>query len=167
VRIKTEHQVATILRSKGYEEFLPTSNSRKRRTTHDTPLFPGYLFCRIVPNAQGLIVSTPGVIRIVSFGGKAAPIDPEEIHSIQLVVKSGAPTQASPGFHPGELVRIEDGPLRGAVGTLISVRKPHRLAVSITMMMRTVIAEVDPQWLRSLSPWRPSVPASASCGPRT
>ncbi|HYR85886.1 MAG TPA: transcription termination/antitermination NusG family protein [Terriglobia bacterium] len=159
VRTNTEHQVAAMLRSKGYEEFSPSTNSGKKRA-----LFPGYVFCRIVPNTQGLIVTTPGVIRIVSFGGKAAPIDPEEIHSIQLVVNSGAPSHASTGLQGGDLVRIEEGPLRGAVGTLISAQKQQRFAVSVTMMMRTVIAEVNPEWLKSISPWRRPVSSSASHG---
>jgi transcription antitermination factor NusG len=164
VRTHTEHQVAAILRSKGYEEFLPTSRSRNKRATHEKPLFPGYVFCRIVAKTQGLIVTTPGVIRIVSFGGKAAPIDPEEIRSIQLIMKSGAPAHASTGLQAGDRVRIEEGPLRGAVGTLISSQKQHRLAVSISIMMRTVIAEVEPQWVKSLSPWRPSISSGASYG---
>jgi transcription antitermination factor NusG len=161
VRTRTEHQVSEILRSKGYEEFLPVSSSRKKRATYDTPLFPGYVFCRIMPTSQGRIVTTPGVIRIVSFGGKPAVVDPEEIRSIQLVVSSGVPVFASRSLQIGDLVRIEEGPLRGAVGRLISVRARQRLAVSITMMMRTIIAEVEPEWLTSISPARPTVSPAA------
>ena len=87
VRTRTEHQVATMLRAKGYEEFLPTHNVKnKKSASFPAPLFPGYVFCRINPNAHGLIVTTPGVIRIVEFGGKPAPVDPEELRSVQLIV---------------------------------------------------------------------------------
>jgi transcription antitermination factor NusG len=162
VRTNTEHQVAAILRSKGYEEFLPTSNRQYKKAPQEKPLFPGYVFCRMVANTHGLIVTTPGVIRIVSFGGKPAPVDPEEIRSIQLIMKSGAPAHALTGLQAGDRVRIEEGPLRGAVGTLISSQKRHRLAVSMSIMMRTVIAEVEPHWVKSLSPWRPSGSSCAS-----
>ncbi len=116
------------------------------------PLFPGYVFCRLNATVYGLIVTTPGVIRIVEFGGKPAVIDPEEIRSVQLIVNSGAPVCVSKGLHPGDQVCITEGPLRGAVGVLASIRPKQRLLVSITMMMRTVIAEVDPDWVATANP---------------
>lgn len=153
VRTRTEHRVATILRAKGYEEFLPTRNGRRRRASlPPAPLFPGYVFCRLNPTVYGLIVTTPGVIRIVEFGGKPAVIDPEEIRSVQLIVNSGATVCVSRGLHPGDKVCITEGPLRGAVGILASIRPKQRLLVSITMMMRTVIAEVDPEWVAGVDP---------------
>jgi transcription antitermination factor NusG len=152
VRARTECRVATILRAKGYEEYLPTQKLKKRSTFSQVPLFPGYVFCRVNPHVYGLIVTTPGVIRIVEFGGKPAPVDPEEIRSIQLIVNSGVPVCVLKGLHPGDKVSIEDGPLRGAVGTLTSIRPKQRLLVSITMMMRTVVAEVDPEWVAAAVP---------------
>ena len=147
VRIRTEHQVATILRAKGYEEFLPLWNARRKGVTSPTPLFPGYVFCRMNPRAQGLIVTTPGVIRIVSFGGRPAPIDPEEVRSLQIIVNSGLPICSWRGLHPGDKVHIQEGPLRGAVGIITSIRAKQRLVVSIPMMMRSIAAEIDPDWV--------------------
>lgn len=152
VRTRMEPQVSTILRAKGYEEFLPTYKTRRSGAPVDSPLFPGYLFCKITPQSCGLIVTTPGVIRIVEFGGKPAPIDPYEIKSLQLLVNSGAPISAWHGLELGDKVYIEEGPLRGAVGILTSFRTKQRLTVSITLMMRTVSAEVDHDWVTSLTP---------------
>jgi transcription antitermination factor NusG len=152
VKIRTEHQVATILRSKGYEEFLPTHNVNKKQTADRKPLFPGYVFCRVNPMCVGLIVTTPGVLRIVKFGEKPAPIDPEEIRSIQLIADSGVPLSILQGLSVGDKVSIEDGPLRGAIGILSSIRSGRRLLVSISMMMRTVAAEVNPEWVRAVIP---------------
>ncbi|PYP93106.1 MAG: hypothetical protein DMG65_01920 [Candidatus Angelobacter sp. Gp1-AA117] len=45
--------------------------------------------------------------------------------------------------------------MRGALGVLISIRPKQRLLVSISMMMRTVIAEVDPEWVSAASPAPP------------
>lgn len=152
VKTRTEHQVAALLRVKGYEEFLPTHNVRKKRVLSQVPLFPGYVFCRINSHAYGLIVTTPGVIRIVEFGGRPAPIDPDEIRSIQLIVNSGVPICVWKGLNVGDKIRIEEGPLRGAVGVLTSILSKQRLLVSISMMMRTVVAEVDPEWVTAVGP---------------
>lgn len=161
VRTRTEHRVAALLRAKGYEEFLPTRSIKRKSVLSHAPLFPGYVFCRVSPYVYGLIVTTPGVIRIVEFGGKPAPIDPEEIRSIQLIVNSGVPTCVCQGLQPGDKVCIEDGPLRGAVGIVTCVRPKHRLLVSITMMMRTVIAEVDPEWVAAIGPAPMSKPMAS------
>lgn len=159
VKTRTEHQVATMLRTKGYEEFLPAHTVKKKGIASKVPFFPGYVFCRINSNACGLIVTTPGVIRIVEFGGKPAPIDPEEIQSLQLIVNSGVPVCVMKGLNVGDKIRVEEGPLRGAVGILISIRPKQRLLVSISMMMRTVIAEVDPEWISVAAPIPPRKPA--------
>ena len=53
---------------------------------------------------------------------------------------------------------IQEGPLQGAVGVLTSIRAKQRLVVSITMMMRTIAAEVDPEWVTALSPLPPRKP---------
>ncbi|HWF06740.1 MAG TPA: transcription termination/antitermination NusG family protein [Candidatus Angelobacter sp.] len=156
VKARTEHQVASILRTKEYEEFLPTSNTKKRGgSSSSAPLFPGYVFCRMNPHAHGLVMTTPGVIRIVGFGGKPVPIDPEEIQSIQLIVKSGVPTCMLHGLHPGDKVCITEGPLQGAIGVLASIHAPRRFVVSLSMMMRTVAVEVKPEWITMLQPLPP------------
>jgi len=152
VKARSEHQVAGMLRAKGYEEFLPTHNVKKKGLAAKAPFFPGYVFCKINTNACGLIVTTPGVIRIVEFGGKPAPVDPEEIRSLQLIVNSGVPVCVMKGLNVGDKIRVEAGPLCGAVGILISIRPKQRLLVSISMMMRTVIAEVDPEWVSVAAP---------------
>lgn len=158
VRIKTEDRVAAILRAKGYEEFLPLWNVRRKSVSSPTPLFPGYVFCRMNPRAQGLIVTTPGVIRIVAFGGRPAPIAPEEIRSIQIIVNSGLPISTWRGLHLGDKVQIQDGPLRGAVGIITSIRTKQRLVVSIPMMMRTIAAEIEPDWVAAANPVPPPKP---------
>jgi transcription antitermination factor NusG len=152
VRMRTEHQVADALRSKGYEEFLPTSPRQPQSERLVKPLFPGYVFCRATPEIQGLIVTTPGVIRIVSFGGKPALIDADELASIRVMVEAGVPVSTAMGFQVGDRVRIDAGPLRGVVGVLKQVDKRTRLIVSINMMMRTVATEVKTDWLSWVSP---------------
>lgn len=152
VKPRAERPVATFLRTKGYEEFIPTRELRSARRSARRPLFPGYLFCRMRPDCQGLIVTTPGVIRIVGSGGKPIPIDAEEINSLQIMVNSGLTTCTWEGLHLGDKVFIKEGPLSGAVGVLTSIRARQRLVITITMMMRSVAAEVEPKWVTALNP---------------
>jgi hypothetical protein len=81
----------------------------------------------------------------------------EEIRSIQLIVNSGVPISVRKGLNVGGKICIEEGPLQGVVGILASIR-PKRLLVSIIMMMRTVVAEVDPEWVSAVGPALPRNP---------
>jgi transcriptional antiterminator RfaH len=143
-----ELSVSAMLRAKGYDEFLPLRRSSSQ--TAAEPLFAGYVFCRLVPHVSGRFVTTPGVIRVVSFGGKPAPIDTEEIVALQLVDKAKWPISAHEEFRVGDKVRVDKGPLRGVSGVLMSIRGQYRLLISVQILMRTVSVEVRPEWVVNL-----------------
>ncbi|MGA7220458.1 MAG: transcription termination/antitermination NusG family protein, partial [Candidatus Sulfotelmatobacter sp.] len=112
---RREQVAAHLLAQKGYECFLPTyAPSRPRRASahaDDKPLFPGYLFCRMTPGISAKLITTPAVLRIVSFGGRTAFISGQEIEHLKLVVRSGLPREPIPHLLPGNRVRIKSGPL--------------------------------------------------------
>src|SRR4029077_14794699 len=89
---RCEHVVATQLRGKGYESFLPLYKSRRHWSDRvkelELPLFPGYLFCRFDPSQRLPILTTPGVIQIVGIGKTPIPIDDNEIAAIQIAMES-------------------------------------------------------------------------------
>src|SRR5437762_13159790 len=96
VRCRREQICARILRSKGYEEFLPLSCIAADRKdfyapVEPRPLFPGYVFCKLGGSARGPIMTTPGVIRVVGYGGVPSPITEEEIASIRSIADSKRP----------------------------------------------------------------------------
>lgn len=149
VRPQKEQEVAIHLRHKGYEEFVPTSShqlsSPRRLPFRKAPLFPGYLFCRtnqLIP--AGLIVTTPGVIRILGTPGNPWPISDEDIAAIHKIVFSGLRCGAVRyQAHPGEKLRIIAGSLAGLCGTLMRVKNEDRFVVSIELLQRAVAVEID------------------------
>lgn len=59
VRPRCEQVCAQILRSKGYDEFVPLSKVSStghgiKLLTKPMPLFPGFLFCRLCGDVRGL-----------------------------------------------------------------------------------------------------------------
>src|SRR5271165_6387447 len=90
VRSNYESNVSAVLEQKGVEKFLPTYRSRRkwsdRVKTLDLPLFPGYVFCRIPLDERNLVLTTGGVVDIVSVGRIPAPISEEEIEAVRTVV---------------------------------------------------------------------------------
>src|SRR5713226_7420357 len=83
VKCRYEKLVSTLLRDKGYEEFLPLYWSRRRWSDRfqsvDLPLFPGYVFCRLDPQQSRLpLLITPGAMHFVGIGRSPEPIDDGE-----------------------------------------------------------------------------------------
>lgn len=147
VRARHESGVADHLRGKGYEWFLPLYKCRKRWSDRvkivDSPLFPGYLFCRFDPQNRLPVLKTPGVIRIVGSNGSPAPVDETEVNAIQAVVASGLPSEPWPFFAVGDRIRIESGPLRELEGIVVKHKGDHRLVLSVALLQRSVAVEID------------------------
>ena len=148
VKTRFESRCALILRSKGYDEYLPLRKSNPRPNESRVaiggqPLFPGYVFCKLNANARGPVVTTPGVIRVVGYGGVPAAISDEEVSSIKSFVESGRPVYPWPNCHAGQHVRVTAGPLRGLEGSLVRTKSVDRLVVSITLLQRSAAVELD------------------------
>lgn len=152
VRSRFEKAVASVLRNKGFEVFLPTYRSRrqwaKRIAEIDLPLFPGYVFCSFNPAERRIpVATTPGVLEIVGFGGKPAPVEMGEIEAIHRVLKSGMVAEPWKYAETGQRVRVEHGALAGLEGIFVEVKKNHRLLLSVTLLQRSVAVQVDAAWV--------------------
>src|SRR5262245_31184873 len=127
VRSNFEKKSAGILRDKGYEEFAPSYPSRRywsdRVKLIDQPLFPGYIFCRFSPQNWLPVLQTPGVVHVISFGGKPAPVDELEMAALRTLVNSSVPLFPRAFLQVGRRVLIKRGPLTGVEGILEEIRK--------------------------------------------
>lgn len=159
VRTRHEKAVAEALRSKGYEEFLPLYRARRQWSQRiaeiDLPLFPGYVFCRFV-NAQpgSRIVTTPGVMGIIGFGGKPIPVDQNEMAAIRRVLETGIATEPWKFTPAGQRVRVIHGPLAGLEGIFVEAKTNHRLLLSLSLLQRAVAIQMDDSSVVCVNPTR-------------
>jgi transcription antitermination factor NusG len=151
VRPRHEKAVSLSLRERGCREFLPLIRERRRwanRIRHvDLPLFPGYIFCYTQRTALLPVLTTPGVIDVVRAGSVPVAADTEEIESLRLAVHSRVPMERCSYIDVGHTVQIIDGPLTGRKGILVSIRKSQRVILSISLLCRSVLIEIDPHWI--------------------
>jgi transcription antitermination factor NusG len=172
LQVQTRHEarVAAHLSGKGYELFLPFYKCRRRWSDRvkevETPLFPGYLFCRFNALNRLPILTTPGVIQVVGCNRSPIPVEESEIHAIQRFIASGIPSQPWPFLQVGDRVRIESGPLHGLEGILIEFKGNHRLVVSVSLLQRSVAALLDSSLVSSLRPFRRPEDKSAILRPQ-
>ena len=147
MRSNHEKTTSAHLKTKGYEQFLPLYRSRRQWSDRikvvELPLFTGYVFCRFDARYRLPILKTPGVVSIVSFGKRLAPVEDSEIEALQAVVSSGREVRPWPYLHVGQRVRLVGGALHGVEGILIEFKKGLRVVLSVSLLQRSVAVEID------------------------
>jgi transcription antitermination factor NusG len=154
VKSNCEKSVATLVRSKGFEEFLPLYRSchrwSDRLQSAESPLFPGYTFCRVDVNVRLPILKIPGVLHFIGIGKVPIPIEDTEIAAIQKAVCSGLPAEPWAYVKVGQLVRLDGGPLAGLEGILIETLRQCRVVVSVSLLQRSLAVEIERNWITPL-----------------
>jgi transcriptional antiterminator NusG len=147
-RSRHEQVVRDQLAQRQLEAFLPTipkwSRWKDRKKKIDWPLFPGYCFARFDPNDLLPILKCTGVVSIVSFEGRPAPIPAFELENIRRLIGSELQYDPCPLIHEGMMVEVVHGPLVGVIGRLVRKDAHHsRLVLSVDLIGQAVSVEVD------------------------
>ena len=153
VKPRHEKNVASILRGKGYDEFVPLYKRRSSSRTTELPLFPSYVFCRFPEDRRLPVLVTPGVFSIVECGGRPAPVGHDEIVTLRRVVAANLGREPWPDLPVGGKVRIAAGPLQGVEGVVVTHRSGNRLIVSVDLLKRSVAVELERHWLEQPAPF--------------
>jgi transcription antitermination factor NusG len=147
VRPRHEKVVSRHLELQGLNYFLPVYRSvrrwKDRRKELDMALFPGYVFVNLDLRDRLDVLRAPGVVQFVTFRGQPAAVPDSEIRALELSLSAGLRPQPHPYLHKGKRVRVKSGPLVDAKGIIIRRKEGFRLVISIDLIMRSVMLEVD------------------------
>ena len=102
----------------GVEVFLPMLRERKvlrgKCRAATSPLFPSYLFAKFDVSSQLRAVRyARGVKNIVAVGSGPSMVDESIIYAIRSQAIDEVIELSEDRFYPGQIVRIQDGPLCG------------------------------------------------------
>lgn len=155
-RYQHEKLVATALSNKSYDVYLPTYRTvhrwQDRNKQLSLPLFPCYVFLRGGLDRQLQILTTPGLLHIVSWGGRPAVIPSVQIDAVKQILGSGSPVQSHPFMRCGDRVRVKTGPLMGLEGILERNKGQARLVLSMEMLGRAAAVEIEAWNLERIGP---------------
>ena len=143
VKANREHVTKLSLAGRGYETFLPLYSAIHSEASRPKPLFPGYVFSRFDSRQRLPVVTSPGVVSIVGFGGTLAPLDEAEVAAIRSMVMSKAPLYPWPFLKEGQRVRVVKGALAGLEGIVSRSPRGWRVVASITLLQRSVAVEIE------------------------
>jgi transcription antitermination factor NusG len=129
-----EKWVAKQLTDRRMESFVPLYHSvhqwKDRRKTVEVALFPNYVFVRIDPAERLRVLQVPGVVHLVSFNGRPAPLPALEIEALRSGLNQAMHMEPCAYLHTGDRVRVVHGPLIGSLltaGLLVGVRPVSRV----------------------------------------
>jgi len=142
-----EKKAAAEIARRGIESFLPVYRTVRRwsdrRIELDMPLFPGYVFVRLVLHDRLRVLQVPGVARLVGFGGSPVALPDEQINGLRSGLEHSPRVRPHPFLTVGRRVKINHGPFAGSEGILVRKKGAYRLIVSLELIMRSVAIELE------------------------
>jgi len=146
--------VAQHLLRQAIQVFLPTwekicvwKNRQKVKVT--LPLFPNYIFVRILYKEKVQVLRTPGVLQIVGNHSGPLTISDSEIALLQHGL-NGRKMEPYPDLVEGELVTISSGTMRGLTGTLVRRKNETRFVLSVDLINQKASIEIDASLLKPI-----------------
>jgi transcriptional antiterminator RfaH len=117
-KARCEAMACASLERHGVEVFLPMLRERKvvggKCLPTTSPLFPRYLFAKFNVSSQLRAVTyARGVKSIVTFGSGPSLVEESIILAIRSQLTEGVIELSEDRFSPGQVVRIQKGPLCG------------------------------------------------------
>jgi transcription antitermination factor NusG len=155
VKANSERKVAQGLTNRDVAVFLPLQKRLSKRKTLgliEVPLFPGYVFAQFERRESLLVVSCPGVVQVLCRGSVPEPVDPAEMYSLLVLSRTARSLSLLPTFTTGQKVRITGGPLADVEGIVLRDNGRQRLILSVSLLRRSVVAEIDREWLEDVNP---------------
>jgi transcription antitermination factor NusG len=142
-----EKKVAEHLHQREIECFLPLYETVRQwnngRHRVQLPLFPSYVFVRMNLRDKLRVLQVPGLAQIISFNGAPAVLPDAEIETMRSALSSGVAAQPHKYLSVGTRVEICRGPLQGMRGILLRNQGQFRVVLSVEMIMRSIVVEVE------------------------
>jgi len=123
-----------------------------RKKWVEVPLFNSYVFVYITDKEYNAVLQIMGVVRFITFEGKAVAIPLQQIEAIKTYIQQGAPDYIAPEIplEAGANVEIVRGAMAGLTGVLLTIQGKHRVKVEIDCVGQNLIIDVPKTSLKML-----------------
>ena len=159
-----EKRVDLQLGQRSVEHFLPLYESvrrwKDRKMRLQLPLFPGYVFVRLALCDRLRVLQVPSLVRLVGFNGHPSALPDEEIEALKTASACGVRAEPHPFLTVGRRVRITSGPFEGRQGILLRKKGTLRVVLSVELIMRSIVIDVDAADVEPVPCPGPSQPTS-------
>ncbi len=152
---RNEKKVLKFLSDKGINAYAPIQKRLKkwsdRRKWVEEPLISSYVFVNIAPAHYYDVLNTPGIVRYITFEGKAVPIPEKQIEVLRRLVASETEIEVYPEkFTEGDRVEVRTGPLFGLQGELVEFRGRRMVLLRIDQIGQSLLLNIPLAFLEPL-----------------
>jgi transcription antitermination factor NusG len=151
-RPRCEKKFAALMAAEQFEHYLPLVESVRqygRQTKRFTkPLFPGYVFARIVLERKARIYQQELIARAIPVLDEPSFLS--QIESVKSMVASGYELTVLPLLSRGRRVKVIGGPLHGLEGTVDDPANPRGIVVSVDVLRQGLLVKLPVENLQAL-----------------
>lgn len=155
-RSRFEKKCTDFLNKKQISVYLPLQKKMKvwsdRMKEIHEPLFPGYLFVQFSENERYSILNTPGIVRFISFGGKYATVNTQQIEAIKKAITANITLDViDVAIEPGQEVLITSGPFKDNYAQIIRHNGKGKLLLSLDSIGKGILLEIGRTQVEALT----------------
>ncbi len=141
---RNEKKAFERLMANGIETYLPIQRRLKqwsdRKKMIEEPLFRSYIFVRITQKDYYNVLNTYGIVRYVTFEGKAVPIPDKQIDLIKNLLEQDVEVEVlEETLEPGAKVEVKFGTLIGLTGELIEHKGKQKVVVRLEHISHSLV----------------------------
>ncbi len=144
---RSEKKVLARLQESEIEVFLPLYRKlrkwKDRKKYVEEPLISSYIFVKVSEREYYKVLEVDGIVRYVTFSGKAAPIPEKQIDAMKIIVESKLPViLTSEKLQPGCKIRVISGVFTGFEAEMVTFRGKNNLIIRIDQVGQSILVNI-------------------------
>ncbi len=149
---KNEKKVYQRLLEAGIETYLPLQKKMRqwsdRKKLIEEPLLRSYIFIKITEKEYYKVLGIPGLVRYVTFEGKAAPIPDKQIDTLKLLLGQQVDIEViDQVIEPGERVEICIGSMTGFEGYLVKHSGKRKVIIQLDHISHSLLVTISKDYI--------------------
>jgi transcription antitermination factor NusG len=149
---RCEKKFADLVAREKFEHYLALVESVRRygtqRKVFTKPLFPGYVFARIVPERKTRVYQQDLLVRALLVENEGTFL--RQLEDVRAICASGLEAALHPLIHKGTRVRVSGGPLHGLEGFVDDPVNPKGIVVSVDVLQQGLLVRLPLECLQPL-----------------
>jgi transcription antitermination factor NusG len=149
---RCEKKFAALLAAEKFDHYLALVDSVRmygsQRKVFTKPLFPGYVFARILPERKTRIYQQDLLVRSLLVENE--PVFLAQLENVKAVCASGYEAALHPLIRRGTRVRVTGGPLHGLEGYVDDPANPKGIVVSVDVLQQGLLVRLPLETLQPL-----------------
>ena len=147
VKPRTEKKAVVYLKKYRFFSHLPVyvkvTKVQRRKVRRELPLFPGYVFTRLLPNERLKMLQTNLIVRTIHIERPR-----ETIHQLRQISRASKNVpelkRLAHLYKAGDLVRVKTGPLRGTEGYVKYDGTKASIVLNVSILGAAVEVSISP-----------------------